>query len=86
MPADAGLVQRHVDDGLQFEAQFLGIQHRAVVPDEAAFFQGAHAPQARRGRQRHLLGQVLIAQVAVFLQAAQNALVYGIDLHSAIQF
>ncbi|MNV53900.1 hypothetical protein D3C71_1460640 [compost metagenome] len=75
-----------MDDGFQLEAQFLGVQHRPVVADEPAFFQRPHASQTGRRRQRHLLGQVLIAQLAVFLQAAKNALVYGVYLHDAIQF
>ncbi|MNV78469.1 hypothetical protein D3C71_1719630 [compost metagenome] len=46
VPAGARLVQRHMHDGLQFEPQFLGVQHGPVLPDHPAFLQGPHAAQA----------------------------------------
>ncbi|KAI1690636.1 hemolysin-III related domain-containing protein [Ditylenchus destructor] len=84
--AGAGLVQRHVHDGLQFEPQPLGVEHGAVAPDQPAFLQRPHPPQAGRRRQRHLLGQVLVAELAVLLQAVEDAVVDGVQLHGAIQF
>ncbi|MNS44281.1 hypothetical protein D3C72_767220 [compost metagenome] len=66
------LVQADVDVGQQTEPNFLSVDQRHVLFDEALLFQPAHPPQAGTGGQGYAVGQFLVAKASIALQFSQN--------------
>src|SRR3546814_303545 len=64
----------------QAQPDFFGIDQGAVALDIAALFEPAHAPQAGAGRQRHAVGQFLVAEAAVALQFGQDSAICPIQV------
>ncbi|MNT54789.1 hypothetical protein D3C72_1919760 [compost metagenome] len=55
------------------------VEPRFIALDDPGFFHHPHPPQAGRGRQADLFGQLHIGQAPVLLQGFQNAAVVGIQ-------
>ncbi|MNJ69083.1 hypothetical protein D3C77_653900 [compost metagenome] len=72
MTGAAMLVQADVDVGQQTEPNFLSVDQRHVLLDEALFFQATDPAQARAGRQGDAVRQFLVAEAPVTLQFGQN--------------
>ena len=72
--------QLHAHEGLQSQADSLGVDAGGVTGQHAVLFQALHAAQAGRGRKFHALGQVGVAQPAFALEFGQDGQVGAIEL------
>ena len=72
--------QTDKDKARNLEAQRLAVQFGMVALDEARFFQGADAAQARGGGDPGPARQLDIGDAAIGLQLGQDAQVNGVQL------
>ncbi len=77
-----GLVvaQLDADEGLQAEAEALGVDLGAVAGDHPLALQPLHAAQAGRGREVDPLGQLGIGQAGAALEFGQQQQVGAVEL------
>ena len=84
-PVGALAVQRNLDQrgqpGAQQRCQPVGVQHRDFAFDQPRVPQPLDAPQAGRRRHMHPLGQRLVAQAGIALQAFEQFEVNRIEFY-----
>ncbi|GAA3912754.1 hypothetical protein GCM10022229_01750 [Luteimonas lutimaris] len=73
------VVELDADEGLQTQAQALGIDFGAVAGDHAVAFEPLHAAQAGRGREMHALGQFGVGQAAAALEFGEELEVGAVE-------
>ncbi|MCY1181670.1 hypothetical protein D9M73_221840 [compost metagenome] len=69
------------DKNRQPQANFIRVQLRLITTDHPGFLKVAYTPQAWRGREADLVGQLHVGQPAVALQGCQYATVIGIQFY-----
>lgn len=74
-------VHGNVDQGHQAQAQLAGVQQGAVAEDQAGLLQRLDPAQAGGGREANTLGQVLVADAAIFLQELEDLAVVAVEFH-----